>query len=282
MSEVPLYGHAHHTAPRAHRPWEAAQIMPSNRDPRSCFVSKIGSSQFAETLLGGLRPGKSNIFQGTVWASSHRNPLIQAGPCWTGPPRAGEGGGEVIYVDIRHEPILGKTSLKRIPLTCGIKYGYPKCAVQGSRLGPLQLELQLERNLDASQRQGRGCNPSPTPSWQAQGNPEVPALGGHDQVVKVCAQPPPPIQFSLFLLRTGTFWGQNNVYIYIYLHTYIQYKLSQHIQGGVFSQEDTLQGHLAHKRQPHRRTLHYVGLSLRPCGSPGGGVAVSYERGTPV
>ena len=35
---------------------------------------------------------------------------------WTGPPRAGEGGGEVIYVDIRHEPISGKTSLKRIPL----------------------------------------------------------------------------------------------------------------------------------------------------------------------
>ena len=44
---------------------------------------------------------------------------------WTGPPRAGEGGEAVIYVDIRHEPILGKTSLKRIPLTCGIKYGYP-------------------------------------------------------------------------------------------------------------------------------------------------------------
>ena len=46
---------------------------------------------------------------------------------WTGPPRAGEDGGEeVIHVDIRHEPVSGKTSLKRIPLTCGIKYGYPK------------------------------------------------------------------------------------------------------------------------------------------------------------
>ena len=37
--------------------------------------------------------------------------------CEDGPPRAGEGGEEVIYVDIRHESILGKTSLKRIPLT---------------------------------------------------------------------------------------------------------------------------------------------------------------------
>ena len=44
---------------------------------------------------------------------------------WTGPPQAGEDGEEVIYVDIRHEPISVKTSLKRIPLTCGIKYGYP-------------------------------------------------------------------------------------------------------------------------------------------------------------
>ena len=44
---------------------------------------------------------------------------------WTGPPRAGGDGEEVIYVDIRHEPISGKTSLKRILLTCGINHGYP-------------------------------------------------------------------------------------------------------------------------------------------------------------
>ena len=58
---------------------------------------------------------------------------------WTGPPRAGEGGEEVIYVDIRHEPFLGKTSLKRIPLTCGIKYGYPNSNIGG------HWEEQLQR-----------------------------------------------------------------------------------------------------------------------------------------
>ena len=44
-------------------------------------------------------------------------------------------GEEVIHVDIRHEPISGKTSLKRIPLTCGIKFGYPKFGVQGLVFG---------------------------------------------------------------------------------------------------------------------------------------------------
>ena len=35
-----------------------------------------------------------------------RYPCTVRTQSWTGPPRAGEGGEEVIYVDIRHEPII--------------------------------------------------------------------------------------------------------------------------------------------------------------------------------
>ena len=79
-----------------------------------------------------------------------------------------------------------------------------------------------------------------------------------EQVVKAFTQPPPTIQFSLFLLRTRTFWGyeyQERFFLKTSFWGRKNIFLSHQIRGGVCSQEDTLQRYLAHKKQPPPRTL---------------------------